>query len=187
MSISRILRVLAVSVPCLAWQAPPAFAGGDELTEPDLGAVGRLAKGANPGMSYVAGLPVRRRECNEAAAPYLKSGLPESMAWGEEILIECYSTMLSKLAALYYRPDAFGPGGMRDLLKQLRRDLELLYRGTYQGRIHCVVECGPMDVVSALSAQRSVLERAAWTMGRMNVEYLDEDRWIEAWPPAVRE
>ena len=181
---TRLMQAFATAVfSLLLWHATAALAGGDDLTGPDLGAVGRLAERVDPGMSYVASLPERRRECNDAATPYLKSGVPESMAWGEKVLIECYSAMLSKLAALYYRPEAFGPGGMSALLKQLRHDLQLLYQGTYEGRIRCVEECGPMDVVSALSAQRSVLERAAWTMGRMNVEYVDKDRWIEAWAP----
>jgi hypothetical protein len=90
--------------------------------------------------------------------------------------------MLIKLADVYYDPKAFGPGGMRALLKLVRGDLELLYTGIYQGRLRCVVECGPLDAVAALTAQRKVLEDAAWTMAKANVADADFDRWRAAWP-----
>lgn len=172
----------AIIMGVLAVAAPAALAGGDELPDPDLAAVRRLAQRVGPDTSYANGLPVRRRECGEVAGPYLASGLPDRMAWGERILIECYAAMLIKLADVYYRPKAFGPGGMRALLKRLRHDLELLYTGIYEGRIRCVRECGPMDAVAALTAQRKVLEHAAWEMGRTNVEDRHLDRWRDAWP-----
>lgn len=177
-----MLRVTVIVLCVLALAASSAHAGGEKLPDPDLDAVRRLAQRVGSDTSYANSLPVRRRECGEVAAPYLASGLPDRMAWGERILIECHAAMVIKLADVYYRAEAFGPGGMHALVKRLRHDLELLYTGIYQGRIRCVRECGPMDTVAALTAQRKVLEHAAWSMGRTNVEDRDFDRWHDAWP-----
>ena len=182
MALPGLLRVTAVVLGVLCLSAPAGRAGGDDLPDPDFAAVGRLAQRVGPGKSYASSLPLRRRECRETAAPYLASGVPDRMAWGERVLIECYAAMLIKLADVYYESKTFGPGGMRALLNRLRQDLELLYTGIYQGRIRCVVECGPMDAVAALTAQRKTLEAAAWTMGSTNVAIADLDRWYDAWP-----
>ncbi len=182
MTLPILLRVTAIVLGVLALAAPAALAGGDDLPDPDLAAVRRLAQRVGPEKSYASSLPLHRRECRETAAPYLASGLPDRMAWGERVLIECYAAMLIKLADVYYESKTFGPGGMRALLNRLRQDLELLYTGIYQGRIHCVDECGPMDAVAALTAQRRTLEGAAWTMGSTNVATPDLDRWYDAWP-----
>lgn len=177
-----MLRVTTLLVALFALAAPAVRAGGDDLLDPDLAAVRRLALRVGPEKSYAGSLPARRRKCIAAAAPHLESGTPDRMAWGERVLAECYVAMLIKLADVYYDPKAFGPGGMRALLKPVRRDLELLYTGIYQGRVRCVVECGPLDAVAALTAQRKVLETAAWTMAAANVADADLDRWHAAWP-----
>ena len=182
MRVTGFKAMTAIILGVLALAAPAALAGGDDLPDPDLAAVRRLAQRAGPEASYAKGLPARRRECIEAAAPYLASGRTDRMAWGERMLIECYAAMLIKLADVYYESKTFGPGGMRALLKRLRHDLELLYTGIYEGRIRCVRECGPMDAVAALTAQREALEHAARTMGGTNVESEALDRWYDAWP-----
>lgn len=182
MTLAGLLRVIMIVLGVFALAAPAVRAGGEDLPDPDLAAVRRLAQRVGPETSYANGLPVRRRECSEVAAPYLASGLPNRMAWGERALIECYAAMLIKLADTYYASKTFGPGGMRALLKRLRHDLELLYTGIHEGRIRCVRECGPMDAVAALTAQRKALEDAARSMGSANVKSRDLDRWYEAWP-----
>lgn len=176
------LRVVAIVHAIIAMGAQTARAGGDDPPDPDLAAVRHLAQRVDPQESYANSLPARRRECNDAAVPYLESGMPGRTVWGERILIECYAAMLIKLADLYYESKSFGPGGMRALLSRLLQDLELLYTGIYQGRSRCVVECGPMGAMAALTAQRKSLERAAWTMGSTNVATQDLDRWYQAWP-----
>lgn len=182
MTRSGLLRVTMVLVGLFALAAPAVLAGGDDLPDPSLAAVTRLAQRDGPEKSYASSLPARRRECMKMAAPYLESGVPDRMVWGERVLIECYAAMLIKLADVYYDAKTFGPGGMRALLKRVRLDLELLYTGIYQGRIRCVVQCGPMDAVALFTAQRKVLENAAWTMAEANVTDADLDRWHADWP-----
>lgn len=182
MTETSALWLTAVFVGVLCLFAPAVRGGGDELPDPDLAAIARIAQRADSKKSYPGGLPVRRRECIEAATPYLTSGAPDRMVWGERMLIECYSAMLIKLADVYYDPKTFGPGGMRALLKRVRRDLEVLYTGIYQGRVRCVVECGPMDAVAVLTAQRKALEDAARTMAGANVPDRDYEGWHDAWP-----
>lgn len=181
MAKTRSLRLTAAFLGIL-FMGEPVFAGGDELPDPDLAAIARLAQRVGPEKSYPSSLPTRRRECIEAATPYLTSGAPDRMIWGERMLIECYAAMLIKLADIYYDPQTFGPGGMRALLQRLRQHLEQLYTGIYQGRVRCVVECGPMDAVAVLRAQRKVLEGAARTMADANVPDRDYDGWHDAWP-----
>lgn len=175
-------KVTAILLSLLSLAAPTVRAGEGDLPDPDLAAVRRLAQRVGPETSYASSLPTRRQECIAAAAPYLEAGTPDRMAWGERLLIECYVAMLIKLEDVYYRSKTFGPGGMRALLKQVRRDFELLYTSIYEGRIRCVVECGAMDAVGTLSAQRKVLEQAAWSMGFATVSDADLDRWTAAWP-----
>jgi hypothetical protein len=179
--------VIVLALILLGLRVPAANAGGEGPGEPDLAAIARLAKRVDPGQSYLAGLPARRRECRRAAAPYAEAGTPELGAWGERILIECYAAMLEELAIRYHPPDAFGPGGMRALLRRLRDELALLYAGIYQGRAACDEICDAADTVRALSAQRAVLEAAAGTMAGLNVAYHEEDQWDDAWNRAGRE
>ncbi len=91
-----------------------------------------MAQRVEPGRSYVVDLPARRQECKDAATPYLEAGLTQYMAWGGLISNECHYAMLLKMAELYYKADAFGPGGMPALLKRLRHDVGALYNGIYR-------------------------------------------------------
>lgn len=174
----------ALGLCLLLLSARAILAQSETLPEPDFAAIARMAQRVEAGKSYVAGLPARRQECRNAAIPYLDTGVTQYMAWGGLIVRECHAAMLIKLAESYYKPDAFGPGGMSALLNNLQRDLGALYYGIYQGRIDCLHECGSMAILSEIADNSGEIEHAAQVMASLHVPFPDSREWFEAWKRA---
>lgn len=179
------MRAIQAVVICTSLLfAPVVFAQGDRLPEPDFDAIARMAQRVESGKSYVATLPKRRKECQVAAVPYFDSGVTSTMAQGGFIVRQCYAAMLVKMAELYYRPDAFGPGGMPALLDKLQGDIGRLYYGMYQGRNECLEECGSMATLSEIADSTVEIERAVRIMALLHVPNAESKEWSEAWDRA---
>jgi len=175
------MKALIVLVVCaLPWCGPAALAGSEERPEPDYAAISRMAQRADAGKSYIASMPARHKECDDAAELYFDAGTTASMAQGGYILTECHAAMLTKLAQLHYKPQAFGSGGMPALIERLPADLGLLYRGIYAPK-RCLHECGTMAILAAIADRGWEIERAVETLALLHVPPPEREKWLEEW------
>lgn len=179
-------RLTRFAAMCCVLLLPSTAAAGDirDLPEPNLAAIAWMARKSNPDLPYVVSLPDRRKECKAAAMPYLSSPNTLHSVWATLILRECYKAMLIRMAELYYKPDAFGSGGMPALLDRLQRDLEDLYRDVYEGRADCKVDCGSITYTLLYSDSVTPIEEAVRTMALLQSHIADRQQWIEAWKVA---
>ena len=175
------MKALIVLVVCaLPWCGPAALAGSEERPEPDYAAISRMAQRADAGKSYIASMPARHKECDDAAELYFDAGTTASMAQGGYILTECHAAMLTKLAQLHYKPQAFGSGGMPALIERLPADLGRLYRGIYAPK-RCLHECGTMAILAAIADRGWEIELAVEAMALLHVPRPERAKWLEEW------
>jgi hypothetical protein len=172
--------LILLAICAMPWCGPAVLAGSEALPEPDYAAISRRAQRADPGQSYIAGMPGRHKECDDTATPYFDAGVTASMAQGGYIRTTCHVAMLNKLAELHYRPNAFGSGDMPALMDRLPVHLTRLYQGIY-GPKRCLHECGSMGFLSAIAQRSSEIERAVEIMALLHVPPPEREKWLEAW------
>lgn len=160
---------------------PSAVAGSDLPPPPDRAAIASMAQREDPGIPYVAAMPDRHVECSELAQPYFNSRRSGHQLEGGTILSECHIAMLVKMSKIHYRPDAFGPGGMEELVNRLWRDLDSLYLGINDGPIDCRRYCG--SIVYPVTAGKIgwEFERAVETMALLQVPPSEQEQWLKSW------
>ncbi|MGH6932280.1 MAG: hypothetical protein ACREEE_07580, partial [Dongiaceae bacterium] len=115
------------------------------------------------------------------ANPYYDGKTTANIAKGEFIMKECYSAMILRMAELYYRSDAFGPGGMPALLNDLMKNLSQFHHGVYQGQFKCGNSCGSMAYAMGILDGMVEIERAVRVMAAQQMYNDKFDAWMAEW------
>lgn len=157
------------------------MADNDELPQPDYEAVRERARRIDRDTPYVMSLPKRKKECLEIADSCYDAGRTAEMAEGAFIMKKCYMAMILKMAELYYRADAFGPGGMPALLDQLVRDLSFFHHGVYQGQVKCGNACGSLGYLLGVTDGMAEIERAVRVMAEQQMFPDKFAGWMSEW------
>lgn len=111
------------------------------------------ALAAGPDFTLLDAMAEQVWACDQASEKEYWSGVPRRMKGALEIQIKCLEEVAVTLAEEFYPDDAFGAGGIRARLLDLRRAMGELYGAVHTAPVTCQTDpCGEIYEVWALES-----------------------------------